>query len=89
MITYLRFKSIVRRWSLLFSIFMPIVGYHLEKTMRLLRRSTNRSIFLLYHMSGNADEPGRVPSIETNGSRKEQPREYGGWEKTSHFSVSK
>ena len=43
-----------------------------RKTMRLLRRSTNRSIFWLLHKSGNADEPGRVPSIETNGSRKEQ-----------------
>ena len=35
------------------------------------------------------DEPSRVPSIETNGSRKEQGLEYGGWGKTSHFSVSK
>ena len=32
--------------------------------MRLLTRSTNRSIFWLFHKSGNDDEPGRVPSIE-------------------------
>ena len=51
---------------------MAIVGYHLEKTMHLLRWSTNRSIFWLLHKSGNADEPGRVPSIGTSGSRKEQ-----------------
>ena len=38
-------QSTVRRQPLLFSIFLLIVGYHLDKTMRLLRRSTNRSIF--------------------------------------------
>ena len=53
-------------------MFLAVIGYHLEKTMRLLRRSTNRSIFWLRHKSGNADEPGCVPSIETNSSRKEQ-----------------
>ena len=46
-----------------FFIFLEIVGYHLEKTMRLLRRSTNQSIFWLLHKSGNTDEPGRMPSI--------------------------
>ena len=40
--------------------------------MRLLRRSTNWSIFWLFYKSENADEPGRVPSIETNGSQKVQ-----------------
>ena len=38
------------------------------KTMRLLRRSTNRSIFWLLQKSGNADEPARVSSIDKNGS---------------------
>ena len=28
----------------------------------------NRSMYLLLHKNGNADKPGRVPSIETNGS---------------------
>ena len=65
-------QSTDRRQPLLFFIVLAIVGYHLEKTMRLLRRSTNRSIFWLLHKSGNADEPGPVPSIETNGSWKEQ-----------------
>ena len=51
----------VCRWALSSSIFLAIAAYHLKKTMRLLRRSTNRSIFLLFHKSGNADEPGRVP----------------------------
>ena len=44
----------------------------ISKNDGLLRQSTNRFIFSLLHKSGNADEPGRVPSIETNGSRKEQ-----------------
>ena len=35
----------------------------------------NRSIFLLLHNSGNADDPGRVLSIETNGSGKESSLE--------------
>ena len=41
----LMIQSTVGCQPLLFSIFLAIVGYHLEKTMRLLRRSTNRSIF--------------------------------------------
>ena len=65
-------QSTVRLQLLLFSIFLTIFGYRLENTIRLLRWSTNRSIFWLLHNSGNADEPGRVSSIETNGSRKEQ-----------------
>ena len=65
-------QSTVYRQPLLFSIFPAIVGYHFGKTMHLLRPSTNRSIFLLLRKSGNADEPGHVPSIETNGTRKEQ-----------------
>ena len=40
--------------------------------MRLLKRFTNRFIFCLLHNSRNVDEPGRVPSIEINGSRKEK-----------------
>ena len=32
----------------------------------------NQSSFWLLHKSGKADEPGRVPYIETNSSRKEQ-----------------
>ena len=40
--------------------------------MRVLRRFTNRSIFRIVHKSGNSDDPGRVPSIETYGSRKDQ-----------------
>ena len=48
--------------------FLAMIGYHLEKAMLLLRRSTNRFIIRLLHKSGNADEPGRVASIETNDS---------------------
>ena len=40
--------------------------------MRLLRRPTNRFFFWLLYKSGNAAKPGRVPSIKTNGSRKEK-----------------
>ena len=65
-------QSTVRCWTLLFSIILAIVGYNLEKTMCLFRWSTNRSIFWLIHKSENADEPGRVPSIETNGRQKEE-----------------
>ena len=65
-------QSIVHRWLRLVPISQAIFEFHLGKMMRLLRRSTNRSIFWLLHKSGNADEPSRVPSIETNGSRKEK-----------------
>ena len=37
-------QSIVHPRLQLFSIFQAISEFHLEKTMRLLRRSTNRSI---------------------------------------------
>ena len=65
-------QSTFRAWPLLFSIFLAIVGYYLYKKIHLLRRSKKRSIFLLLHKSENADEPGRVQSIETNSSRKKQ-----------------
>ena len=69
---------------------MAIVAYHFEKTMRLLRRSTKRSIFRFLSKGGNANEPGCVPSIETNASRKKQRLEdTANWSKTSHSSVSK
>ena len=43
-----------------------------EKTGHLLRLSTNRSNFLLLHKTGSADQPGRVPLIETSDSQREQ-----------------
>ena len=43
-------------------------------------RSTNQSIFGLLNKTGDADEPGHVPSIKTNGRRKELATfgDYGG-----------
>ena len=38
-------QSIVHRWLRLFRISQAIFEFHLEKMMRFLRRSTNRSIF--------------------------------------------
>ena len=49
-----------------------------KKKMRLLSRSTNRSIFWLLYKSGNTNELGRMPLMETNGSRKEQCLESTG-----------
>ncbi|KYM84223.1 hypothetical protein ALC53_05461 [Atta colombica] len=43
-----------------------------EKIGHLLRLSTNRSNFLLLHKTGSADQPGRVPLIETSDSQREQ-----------------
>ena len=66
-------QNTVRREPLLFSIFLAIYcRIPSRKTIRLLRWSTNRSIFWLLHKSGNADEPGLVPSIETSCSWKKQ-----------------
>ena len=72
-------QSIVFRWLRLFPISQAIFEFHMEKMMRLLRRSTNRTIFWLLHKSENAEEPSPVPSIETNVSEGITSGEYGGW----------
>ncbi|GBP82761.1 Protein toll [Eumeta japonica] len=43
-----------------------------EKTGHLLKRSMNRSNFLLLHKTGSAGQPGLVPLIETSDSPREQ-----------------
>ncbi|GBP45053.1 Spermine synthase [Eumeta japonica] len=59
------------------------------KTGHLLKRSTNRSNFLLLHKTGSAGQPGRVPLIETSDSPREQRLENtANWGRTSYFNVS-
>ena len=82
-------QSIIHRRPLLSPIFQAAYESRVEKTGHLLRRSTNRSNFLLLHKTGSAGQPGRVPLIETSDSQREQRGEYGGWGRTSHFNVSK
>jgi len=65
-------QSIVHRWPLLSPIFLAAYESRVEKTGHLLKRSTNRSNFLLLHMTGSAGQPGRVPLIETSDSQREQ-----------------
>ena len=65
-------QSIVHRWPLLSPIFREAYESRVEKTGHLLRLSTNRSNFLLLHKTGSADQPGRVPLIETSDSQREQ-----------------
>ena len=71
-ITYLWSKVLSVASHYFFPSFWQLSDTSPKKTMHLLKRSTNRSIFWPLHKSGNADESGRVPSIETNGSQKEQ-----------------
>ena len=65
-------QSIVHRWPLLSPIFRATYESRVEKTGHLLRRSTNRSNFLLLHKIGSAGQPGRVILIETSDSQREQ-----------------
>ncbi|KYN18728.1 hypothetical protein ALC57_08956 [Trachymyrmex cornetzi] len=65
-------QSIVHRWPLLSPIFRAAYESRVEKTGHLSRRSMNRSNFLLLHKTGSADQPGRVPLIETSDSQREQ-----------------
>ena len=83
-------QSIVHRWPLLSSIFRVAYESCVEKTDHLLRLSTNRSNFLLLHKTGSADQPGRVPLIETSDSQRKQRLENtAGGVGLSHFNVSK
>ena len=72
LITYLWFKVLSVASHYFVPSFWQLSDTISKKMMRLLRRSTNRSIFWLLYKSGNADEPSRMPSIERNGSWKEQ-----------------
>ena len=82
-------QSIVHRWPLLSSIFRVAYESRVEKTDHLLKLSTNRSNFLLLHKTGNTDQPGRVPLIETSDSQREQRLENTAGGRTSHFNVFK
>ena len=62
----------IHRWPLLSLIFRVAYESRIEKTDHLLRLSTNRSNFLLLHKIRSADQPGRVPLIETSDSQREQ-----------------
>ncbi|KYN22344.1 hypothetical protein ALC57_05249 [Trachymyrmex cornetzi] len=66
------FICIVHRWPLLSPILRAAYESRVEKTDHPLRRSTNRYNFLLFHKTGSAGQPGRVPLIETSDSQKEQ-----------------
>ncbi|KYN19376.1 hypothetical protein ALC57_08292 [Trachymyrmex cornetzi] len=65
-------QSIVHRWPLLSLIFQAAYEFRVEKTGHLLRRSTNRSNFLLLHKTGSAGQLGHVPLIETSDSQRVQ-----------------
>ncbi|GFT97004.1 uncharacterized protein TNCV_5107861 [Trichonephila clavipes] len=65
-------QSIVHHWPLLSPIFRAAYKSRVEKTGYLLKRSTNRSNFLLLHKTGSAGQPGRVPLIETSDNPREQ-----------------
>jgi len=65
-------QTIVHRWPLLSPIFRVTYESRVEKTSHLLRLFTNRSNFLLLHKTRSADQPGRVPLIETSDSQREQ-----------------
>ena len=65
-------QSIVHRWPLLSPICRIAYESRVEKTSHLLRLSTNRFNFLLLHKTGSADQPGRVPLIETSDNQREQ-----------------
>ena len=76
----------IRCITLLPPFFPKFEALFLKSDYLFMIQSTNRSIFLLLHKSGNAHKLSRVPSIETNSSQNEQRLEStaGG-----HFSVSK
>ncbi|GFX87966.1 uncharacterized protein TNCV_4374311 [Trichonephila clavipes] len=65
-------QSIVHHWPLLSPIFRAAYESRVEKTGHLLKRSMNRSNFLLLHKTGTAGQPGRVPLIETSDNLREQ-----------------
>jgi len=67
-----RIKNIFHRWPLLSSIFWTVYESRIQKTTHLLRRSTHRSNFLLFHKNVSIDQPGDVPLIETNDRQREQ-----------------
>ncbi|GFW41091.1 uncharacterized protein TNCV_415001 [Trichonephila clavipes] len=66
---------IVHHWPLLSPIFRAAYESCVVKPGYLLKRSTNRSKFLLLHMTGSAGQPGRVSLIETSDNPREQALE--------------
>ena len=48
------------------TIFLVELGYRYDKSVHILRLSTNQAIFRCLHMSGTANQPDHVPSTGTS-----------------------